>query len=350
MTGIAGNDRVRSDPWMAAASHCRIGGVPCGRGQIPRFGWCRDSVVIRTDCWQVAQLLVSSVLVALAGCAGFERNVVHEQTSMFGQIVVTDDGDGLRSLRFGRNGITQSTIRVGDPDHLQFGYARLAQAGFVLACADQADAVKCMPKRVLVVGLGGGSIPVFVHRHFPRTSIDVVEIDPAVLDVAKRFFGFSEDARMQVHVADGRGFIERAPHAYYDVIVLDAFGSAEVPMHLATVEFLEAVRRAVAPGGVVVSNLWSRLYNRHYESMLRTYQEVFADLRVLEARQSVNHVLLASPRPITTNESQMVARARLLSRANGFGFDLAELIADSLLATPSLPSATAVLRDVASCP
>lgn len=264
---------------------------------------------------------------------------------MFGQLVVTDDGDGLRSLRFGRHGIAQSTIKVGDPDHLHFGYARLAQAGIALACADQAAGVKCMPRRLLVVGLGGGSMPMFVHRHFARTSVDVVEIDPAVLEAARNFFGFAEDPRMTVHIADGRRFVEHAPQAHYDVIVLDAFGSAEVPMHLATVEFLAAVRRSLAPDGVVVSNLWSRLYNRHYDSMLRTYQEVFADLRVLEARQSVNHVLLASTRPINIDRSQFVARARLLSKGNDFRFDLGELVAQSLLATPPQQLAIPLLRD-----
>lgn len=311
------------------------------------FRWCHDATATLFGRRQFAAFLGMLVIATLVGCGGFERNVLHERPALFGQLVVTDDGDGLRSLRFGRNGITQSTIKVGDPDHLQFGYARLAQAGFALACAGQATGVKCMPRRVLVVGLGGGSMPMFVHRHFPLTYIDVVEIDPAVVEVARHFFGFSEDPRMKAHVADGRHFIEQAPQARYDVIILDAFSSAEVPMHLATVEFLQAVRRALAPDGVVVSNLWSRLYNRHYDSMVRTYQEVFADLRVLEAGQSVNHVLLATPRPINIDASQFVARARMLSEGNQFGFDLGELVAQSLAAPPR-KIAIPVLGDAAS--
>ena len=284
--------------------------------------------------WQWILLLLA-VAVGSA-CSAFGPTVIYERPSMFGQLVVTDDGDDLRSLRFGRNGITQSTIKVGDPDHLQFGYTRLVLTAFVLAPA---------PRRILVVGLGGASLPVFLHRHYPDALIDVVEIDPEVVSAARLHFGFRDDARLRAHVDDGRAFIERAPAAHYDVIILDAFGSAEVPAHLTTQEFLEAVRRALAPDGVVVSNIWSRLYNAKYDAMLRTYLQVFEQMHLLEARGDVNRIVLALPRAQAIAPAQFAARARQLSLAKGYRFNLGTLFDASLEPTPVKQADVPVLRD-----
>lgn len=63
------------------------------------------------------------------------------------------------------------------------------------------------PLALLVVGLGGGSLPLFVHDHFPKSCIDAVEIDPSMLEVATQWFGFSQSERMKVHIADGLDYI-----------------------------------------------------------------------------------------------------------------------------------------------
>ena len=296
--------------------------------------------------YAIGQTMLALLWVVLAGCSAFGPAVIVEMPSMFGTLVVTDDGDGLRSLRFGRSGITQSTIKVGDPEHLQFGYARLALAGFALlpAPAGAPDPVP-MPRRILIVGLGGGSLPVFLHRHYPDAIIDVVEIDPAVVSAAKGYFGFREDARLQVHVGDGRAFIERAPPGQYDVILLDAFGSADVPFHLTTREFLQAVRRALAPTGVVVSNVWSRLYNPLYDAMLRTYQDGFAEVHVLEAAREVNRLVFALPQRQALGAERFAAAARRLSRAQGYRFDLGGLVEGGYVALPPAQPHLPVLRD-----
>lgn len=64
-----------------------------------------------------------------------------------------------------------------------------------------------IPLALLVVGLGGGSLPLFVHDHFPKSCIDAVEIDPSMLEVATQWFGFSQSDRMKVHIADGLDYI-----------------------------------------------------------------------------------------------------------------------------------------------
>ncbi|HKA58197.1 MAG TPA: fused MFS/spermidine synthase, partial [Gemmatimonadales bacterium] len=230
----------------------------------------------------LATLLVAATLAAPAG--GYE-SVLYEKKSEYSTVVVTDEGDGLRALRFGRNGVRQSLVKPGDPEFLGLPYTRVALTGLGLCDA---------PRRMLVLGLGGGTLPAFLRRHYPDAEIDAVDIDPEVAFVAREYFGFREDARMRIHVADGRKFIESVRQPY-DAIFLDAFGSDAVPPHLTTQEFLRAVRRAVSPGGVVIGNIWDRAYNRLYDSMVRTYREVFDELFVVAVADSGNRILLALP-------------------------------------------------------
>jgi spermidine synthase len=265
------------------------------------------------------KLLPLAVAAALALClfARAEQRVLYEKASPFNTIVVTEDSRGLRTLWFERNGVRQSVVKVGDPDHLELPYARAMPVGLVFAEK---------PQRVLIVGLGGGTIPCFLHKHYPKTTIDVVEIDPGVVEVAKSFFGFREDATLRAHVADGRRFIEKCRDPY-DIIFLDAFGSDNIPHSLTTREFLQAVRRALKPQGIAVGNVWSRYSNPLYDSMVRTYQDVFEELRVVDVRGAGNKILLALPQKRDVSSDEVARRARRISREKDFPYDLGDVVA-----------------------
>jgi len=172
-----------------------------------------------------------------------------------------------------------------------------------------------------------------------------VDIDPDVVYVAKEFFGFREDSRMKAHVDDGRQFIEKARQPY-DLIFLDAFGIDSVPAHLATQEFLQAVRRAVKPGGGVAGNLWGSGYNRLYDAMVRTYQEVFDELFILEVRGAGNKILLALPRKQPLSRDELTLMARKVSTAKRLRFDLGDLVNYGYLHAREKNQRERVLRDV----
>ena len=249
------------------------------------------------------------------GCTA--QTVIYEKASPYNTIIVTEDHRGLRTLLFERGGGRQSVVKPGDPDHLELPYARAALAGLAL-CEE--------PRRMLVVGLGGGSLPMFLRAHYPAATIDVAEIDPDVVDVAKKFFGFVEDERMRAHVGDGRQFIEKAPPGDYDIIFLDAFGAHDVPKHLTTREFLQITRRALRPNGVVVSNVWRPASNPLYDAMARTYQEAFEELLILDVPGDVNNIFLALPRRQPLGQGELALLARKVSTTKRFRFDLGDLV------------------------
>ncbi len=277
-----------------------------------------------------------SALAALSVLACAAETVIYEKPSHYNTIVVTEDSNGLRTLLFERGGSRQSVVKPGDPDHLELPYARVALAGLAL-CEE--------PRRILVVGLGGGTLPTFLRKYYPNAAIDVAEIDPDVVDVAKKFFGFREDERMRVHVGDGRRFIENVRQPSYDVIFLDAYGAHNVPAHLTTQEFLQAVRRAVMPSGIAVGNVWRPSSNPLYHSMVRTYQEAFDELFILDAPGDVNDILLALPRKQRLSKVELALAARKISTAKQFRFDLGDLVEHGFFHASEKNRDGRVLRD-----
>jgi spermidine synthase len=264
------------------------------------------------------RLFPLAVMMVLAYCAvaAAQQKVLYQKDSPYNRVVVTEDDQGMRTLLFGNQGVPQSVVKVWELDHLQLPYARAMVSGLAL-CPE--------PKRVLIVGLGGGAIPSFLHKHYPQTRIDAVDIDPVVVEAAKEFFGFREDATLKAYAQDGRQFIEERPNAY-DVIFLDAFGSESIPYHLATREFLAAVRRAITAKGVVLADVWGPDSNPLYNSMVRTYQEVFDELYILDVWGVENKILIALPRRLQIGREEFARWAGAISMQKQFRFDMADLV------------------------
>jgi spermidine synthase len=143
------------------------------------------------------------------------------------------------------------------------------------------------PRRILIVGLGGGSIPTALAEILPNATIDVVEIDPAVTRVARQYFDFKDGPKLKVTELDGRVFIKRAGREgkRYDIVMLDAFDHEYIPEHLLTREFLQEVKALLAPQGVLVANTFSS--SRLYDHESTTYADVFGPYYNLKAANRV---------------------------------------------------------------
>jgi spermidine synthase len=280
--------------------------------------------------WLAVALLGGAVLVAYVVLSA-RPHVVFEGDSSFGRVRVEERPDGLRALYTGDGSARQSALYPGRPDHLELAYTRVAMMGLAFSPPEG---------RLLFVGLGGGSMPMYARHVMPDVRIDAVEIDPLIVDVARRYFGFREDARMTAHAADGRAFIEEAAPASYDVVFLDAFSADGIPFALTTAEFLTAVRASLVPGGVVISNVWSS--NRLYESMLATYSAVFGEVQLIGVGGRSQKIVVAGDGR-RLDRDVLVAAVRGLSQRVDLGFDMSRLVMDG---HEELPAVSApVLRD-----
>jgi spermidine synthase len=258
---------------------------------------------MRARSWTIA--LLAWGLFGLASATVAAEKVILEHKSPYNTIVVSEDDDGLRIMRFERFGARQSVVKLGDPDHLELPYARVMIPIAFLVVEE--------PRSALIIGLGGGTIPSFLRRRFPRMKIDVVDIDPGVVDVAKSHFGFREDELMRAHVEDGRRFVEQTAERY-DLVFLDGFGTDSVPPHLTTREFLAAVRGILTPQGAVIGNVWGRQVNRLYDSMVKTYRSVYDGLLVVDVIGSGNKIVIATAVRHELSHYELVHRAQKVSR------------------------------------
>jgi spermidine synthase len=272
----------------------------------------------------------------LAGAAALaQTRTLYDKQSEFNRIIVQEDSRGVRTLQFAADGATQTAVDTQRPTRLMSSYTRTAMLGLALVP---------QPKRILMVGLGGGAMPMFLRRNFPDAVIDVAELDPAVADVARQFFLFKEDDKMKVHVGDGRKFIENVD-ARYDVIFLDAYGADYIPYSLATREFLQAVRRKLSDDGVVVANVWGFGSNKLYYSMVRTYMDVFEEMHIVRAPASDNHMFFVLPRKLGLTSGQLRTKALAEAKSLKPQLPLASMIDSGYEPLRELPESAKVLVD-----
>lgn len=195
------------------------------------------------------------------------QQLLHQERSLYRNIFVTQDGDERCMLfRWPRPLGRESCRMLHNPEKLIFDYTQMMLAGLYLDPS---------PKRILIIGEGGGTIPTALQEMFPATQIDLVELDKAIDGVARTYFDFKPGPNMHVFIEDGRVYVKRAAaqKPNYDMVMLDAFDADYIPEHMLTREFLEEVRADMAPHGVVVANTFSDSALYDHESA--TYATVF---------------------------------------------------------------------------
>jgi spermidine synthase len=220
--------------------------------------------------------------------ATLQARVIYEITSTYHHIRVVDQA-GIRTLFF--DNAPQTQLALQDPLKGHFEYTEF----FHLAWLWNPHLTN-----VLMIGLGGGSAQRAFAHYYPDLTLQTVEIDPAVLQVARDYFEFKETPRQQVAVSDGRVFLRRS-QARYDLIVLDAYvegryGSS-IPQHLATKEFFELVRDHLSTNGVMAYNVIGSPRNFRADligAIHRTISTAFPQVYVFQAVSSQNVVLIAT--------------------------------------------------------
>ena len=214
----------------------------------------------------LVSLLLPMVVLTSSRQVEADLVLIHEEKSMYRNIFVMEH-NGLRCLGFQLD-FRQSCQYLARDNYLVWDYVKAIFLGLLFVEA---------PKRILIVGLGGGSIPTAMQEMFPDLIIDVVELDQAVLNVAKEYFNLQLSDQLKVHIGDGRVFINRAvqKNAVYDVVILDAFDESYIPYHLTTVEFFEAVYQVLASDGVLVANTFSN--STFFDRESKTVHAVFGN-------------------------------------------------------------------------
>jgi spermidine synthase len=238
---------------------------------------------------------------------------IEKVDSEYNTIFVEKQGS-LISLDFGyrQNRYTESVIDLQHRDDLVVTYTRYMTASL----AYQQGPLK----RIALVGLGGGRTISYLVASLPGVVADVAELDPAVISLAKKYFGVDSTDRLHIHNRDGRVFLNQTKDKF-DVILLDAYRGPFVPFHLTTQEFYRLVKSRLNEGGVVAQNVEPS--TMFFDSAYTTMKSVFDQVDAIEAGGNIVLIGYSGARlsPQDLARKAAAAQERLKTR-----YDLRELV------------------------
>ncbi len=190
--------------------------------------------------------------------------------------------DGMLSLHFDYLA-TQSEMRCDAPDELVVPYTQ-TMMGFLL--------FEPQPAKIVVIGLGGGSIPKYCYAKIPRASVLAVEIDPDIVALRDLFCVPRDDERFRVLCEDGAVFVRNAPNSV-DVLLVDGFDMNGQSAQLCTQAFYDDCCRSLAPDGILVVNL--AVEDSDARRSVERIRHRFKNAVVVDSPDYSNRVVFASP-------------------------------------------------------
>ena len=159
------------------------------------------------------------------------------------------DAHGVRSLHFGTSP-KQSALHLRQADRLELPYVR-AMLSALLFIGD--------PGKVLLIGLGGGSLARFLLEQFPGSRVDAIERRSSVVKIAHDYFGLPRSTRLVVHIGEANQLVENLGQHQgnaYDLILIDAFDDVGMDPSINALDFIAACAALLHPKGVLDINLW----------------------------------------------------------------------------------------------
>jgi spermidine synthase len=228
---------------------------------------------------------------------------------------------------------TESVVNLSDPDELPIRYTQVMTLATIYPPA---------PSKILMLGLGGGSISTYLGRALPEAEITTVELDPGVIGAAKKYFGVVETARMRYRAGDARVFLNRNTELY-DLILIDAYRGGYVPFHLLTREFYTLLKQRLTPGGAIASNVHDG--TKLYAATVRTLADVFPTLDLYST--GLGEVIAVATAAPALGRDMLAARAAALQERHRFRYPLPPMLQRLINRPPEATKADLITDDFA---
>jgi spermidine synthase len=258
--------------------------------------------------------------------------LLESRESLYNNIYVFERG-GLVIMQFGKNERfwTESVYDRSDDRALPVTYTRYLTVA--LTYPDD-------PKSVLEIGLGGGRTAAYLNIHMPDLDILSVELDPDVIELAKRHFNLAPNERFRISERDGRIHLLRSPEQH-DIILVDAYRGPFVPFHMLTREFYALAKRRLTPDGILAQNIEPT--TMLFDSAIATMASVFDRIELYPSGGNVVAIAYDGPQ---RDLNQLAARARALQDKHDFKYSLPGLLVERHVLT-QIPDADPLVDDFA---
>ena len=162
-----------------------------------------------------------------------ETIILHHSTGKHGSVWVYEYDTTIRCLSFiPPHNIIQSCMTSDDPNKLLYDYSKMVFGGLYL---------NKYPKNILMIGLGGATIPKALNVLLPFAKLDIVEINGDLAEIAQKYFAFQPNDNTNIFIEDGFSFVKRTKAESYDLIIVDVFDNDYIPPPFLTLEFVKNI-------------------------------------------------------------------------------------------------------------
>lgn len=218
----------------------------------------------------------AAALFGIGAASAQAPRLLEQRESLYNNIYVFEKPPE-RGLSFGHNKkfYAESIFNTADDRDLPVPYTRMMTVGVMYAKEIRS---------VLEIGSGAGRTAWYLHRFLPDARVTTVELDPAVVELSKKYFGIKDEANFAMEARDGRLFLAQSKDKY-DIIMLDAYRGPFVPFHLLTKEFYQVVKDHLNEGGVVVQNVETT--TMLFDSAMKTIGAVFSQIDTYKTDDNV---------------------------------------------------------------
>ncbi len=192
-------------------------------------------------------------------------SIIHRSCGNEGVIEIAQEGD-IRALYFGSDA-KQSAMDIHHPERLVLPYTQMMMASLIFGPAAQ---------KVLIIGLGGGSLAKFCLHYLESCEVHAVEFRSDVAKLAYGYFNLPECPQLTVYIGDGHEHIlqSKADFINYDYILVDAFEHDGVANSVKQQSFFNTCYDCLSPKGVLAINLWNSK-NDHYSDTIHNLDSAF---------------------------------------------------------------------------
>ena len=252
---------------------------------------------LRLRAWAVSAAMVALLVVSMLtqGPLKTRPGLIYEQESLYNYIQVVHDADGTNNLVLNEGaGAVHSKY---NPDRVLFGPTWYAEY-LLMAPYFNAGFTPDKLRRIAIIGLAGGTLARQYTAAYGPIPIDGVEIDPAIVEVGRKYFGMNE-SNLHVYSGDGRTFM-RTTAQTYDVVMVDAFQQPYMPFHLTTIEFLQEIKAHLSPTGVVTFTTGHSCTDYQLvQAFVNTLSKVFPSVYMFDVPGTFNTEVIATAQPTT---------------------------------------------------
>lgn len=241
----------------------------------------------------------------------YDRKLLFSGQDEYGPVEVVESNE-LRSLHFGTL-FKQSEMDLKDPFTLVTKYIQLMAMSLVFSP---------QPKSVLVLGLGGGSLPKFIWKHFPKCRIDAIERSPLVAKISHEYFAVPKSPRLNIHIDDAFEYV-RQSHSTYDLIFVDLFLADSVADLPSAKDFFKNCHRLLThKNSLILLHVWR---NTPQAVMVKVVQQIVEEfgknLLILPDEHGGSHVFfIFSQIQENTSTFELAQRAGELKEKTGIDF------------------------------